>query len=189
IVLALPAAGSGVVPVGTPEPPPTPRDTFCDIMISCDIYTYDANAGESVPVIGALIEPVSICDYDSWTTGSDGWACVIYAHYVFDLDLNISADGYQSMEYIANYGNCPASIGLVPAGTLPPCNHDGDVNLDGEVTAGDAQLAFQISLGIYSPTYEQECAADCNADSEVTAADAQLIFIAALEMGSCVDPL
>jgi len=71
----------------------------------------------------------------------------------------------------------------------PGCNNDGDVNLDNEVTAGDAQLAFMIALGSMTPTYEEECAADCNGDTTVTAGDAQQIFMAALGSGNCNDPV
>ncbi len=71
----------------------------------------------------------------------------------------------------------------------PDCVHHGDVNLDGILSAADAQLAFFIVLGEYTPTYEQECAADCNGDGVVTAADAQLIFLTVLGQGACVDPL
>ena len=76
-----------------------------------------------------------------------------------------------------------------PTATPVPCINNGDVNLSGEITAGDAQLAFQIALGTYTPTNPERCAADCNADDEVTAGDAQSIFLAALGMGSCADPL
>jgi len=71
----------------------------------------------------------------------------------------------------------------------PNCIHHGDVTLDGDITAGDAQLAFLIALGSYSPTYEEACAADCNGNDEVTAGDAQQIFLTALGSGACVDPL
>ena len=71
----------------------------------------------------------------------------------------------------------------------PDCLHTGDANLDGAVTAGDAQRAFLIALGSYTPTYEEECAADCNADGSITAGDAQAIFLMALGSGTCVDPL
>jgi len=69
------------------------------------------------------------------------------------------------------------------------CLNNGDVNLDGFVTAGDAQLAFQIALGSYTPTYLEECAADCNGDSDVTAGDAQGVFLVALGGASCADPM
>ena len=75
-----------------------------------------------------------------------------------------------------------------PTGT-PACIHDGDANLDGSVTAGDAQLTFLITLGSYTPSYLEACAADCNADSEVTAGDAQAIFLMALGSGTCADAL
>jgi hypothetical protein len=70
---------------------------------------------------------------------------------------------------------------------LPDCVNHGDVNLDGEVTSTDAQLAFFIVLGTYSPTYEEECAADCLGTGEVTAADAQAIFFVVLGLGDCAD--
>jgi len=69
------------------------------------------------------------------------------------------------------------------------CDNTGDVTLDGELSAGDAQLAFLIALGTYTPNEDEECAADCNGDTEITAGDAQSIFMAALGTGSCADPL
>ncbi|MCD4654242.1 dockerin type I repeat-containing protein, partial [bacterium] len=71
----------------------------------------------------------------------------------------------------------------------PPCNNDGDVNLDGELTSSDAQLTFQITLGSYTPSFEEECAADCNGDHSVTAGDAQSVFLAVLGSGTCADPM
>ncbi len=70
-----------------------------------------------------------------------------------------------------------------------PCVHHGDCNLDGEITSGDAQMAFMCALGMIIPSFEEECAADCNADAEVTAGDAQQIFMTALGMTSCADPM
>ncbi|MCD4654437.1 dockerin type I repeat-containing protein, partial [bacterium] len=69
------------------------------------------------------------------------------------------------------------------------CVNHGDVNLNGQLTASDAQLAFLITLGLYEPTFEEECAADCNGDLSVTAADAQDIFYAVIGIGSCVDEI
>ncbi len=68
------------------------------------------------------------------------------------------------------------------------CIHHGDVTADGSVTAGDAQMAFNIVLELYIPTYLEECAADCNGDGSITAGDAQDIF-GVIFGGSCVDPL
>ncbi|HPQ40537.1 MAG TPA: dockerin type I domain-containing protein, partial [bacterium] len=70
-----------------------------------------------------------------------------------------------------------------------PCINNGDVNQNGEITAGDAQMAFQIALGQISPTPEEFCSADCNGDEEVTAGDAQQVFMTALGSATCVDPL
>jgi len=71
--------------------------------------------------------------------------------------------------------------------TVPDCVNSGDVTLDGNITAGDAQLAFQIVMGAYMPSFEEQCAADCNGNGVVTAGDAQEIFMAALGMGMCED--
>ncbi len=69
------------------------------------------------------------------------------------------------------------------------CIHHGDVNFDGDITAGDAQMTFNIALVLITPTFEEVCAADCNADGSVTAGDAQQIFGVVMGMDSCVDPL
>lgn len=57
----------------------------------------------------------------------------------------------------------------------------GDVNNDGMITATDAQLCFQIVLGLYDPTPGEEYRADVNEDGQVTAADAQIIFQLSLQ--------
>lgn len=78
----------------------------------------------------------------------------------------------------------------VPTNTPIPCFNDGDVNNDGVLTVGDAQLAFMISLGSYTPTIEEECSADCNGQDGVTMDDVQCIFMAYLGQDcSCADPL
>jgi hypothetical protein len=69
------------------------------------------------------------------------------------------------------------------------CVRNGDVTGDGQVTAGDAQLAFLIVLGLYEPDPVEACAADCNGDGQVTAADAQSIFLTALGVAYCFDDL
>ena len=56
------------------------------------------------------------------------------------------------------------------------------------ITAEDAQLAFEIALELYSPSFVEACAADCNGSGNVTAGDAQQIF-EAIFGGTCVDPL
>ncbi len=71
----------------------------------------------------------------------------------------------------------------------PPCLHHGDVTANGAITAGDAQLAFLIALGVYTPVQTQACAADCNGNGAVTAGDAQTIFAATLGLAQCADAL
>jgi len=71
----------------------------------------------------------------------------------------------------------------------PACSHTGDVNFTGEITVEDAQLAYQIALGIYTSTPWEDCAADCNGNGSVTALDAQLIFSILFGENPCFDPL
>lgn len=88
---------------------------------------------------------------------------------------------------IRGYGE--TGSGPTPTPTAPYCVNSGDVNLDGELTANDAQGAFYIVLGLFTPTPIEFCAADCNADLDVTAGDAQMIFLAVLGLGNCDDPI
>ncbi|HPQ40600.1 MAG TPA: DUF1566 domain-containing protein [bacterium] len=92
---------------------------------------------------------------------------------------------------ITNYVRCVRSAepGPDPTPTPGECLNHGDVTLDGMHTATDAQLAFLIALGSYSPSFEEACAADCSGDGSVTAGDAQTIFLAVLGSGQCADPL
>jgi hypothetical protein len=77
-----------------------------------------------------------------------------------------------------------------PTPTEPStCINNGDVNNDGVITAADAQITFLIALGSYTPTYEEECAADCNGNGIVSAGDAQQVFLTALGSSTCADPL
>lgn len=72
--------------------------------------------------------------------------------------------------------------------TPVPCLHHGDVTLNNEITAADAQRAFEIVMSIYMPDTEESCAADCNGDDDITAGDAQQIF-GVVFGGTCADPL
>lgn len=77
----------------------------------------------------------------------------------------------------------------LPATPTPQCLHTGDTTLNGQISAGDAQLAFYIAAGYLQPTYQQACAADCNGDEQVSAGDAQQIFGLSLGLLTCVDQL
>jgi pimeloyl-ACP methyl ester carboxylesterase len=71
----------------------------------------------------------------------------------------------------------------------PDCINSGDANLDGVLTAADAQLIFYFALGSETPSPEQECPADCNGDGVITAGDAQKTFNAVLGSDECNDPI
>ncbi len=77
------------------------------------------------------------------------------------------------------------SVAAALTGRRDPCPHDGDANLDGTVTAADAQFAFAAAVGAVTPSDAEACAADCNGDAALTAADAQGVFAAVLGVGGC----
>lgn len=72
--------------------------------------------------------------------------------------------------------------------TFDGCRNNGDLTGDHILSAHDAQIAFSIALGIYSPSDLEFCSADCNGDGTVTAGDAAAIF-GAIFGGTCVDPI
>jgi hypothetical protein len=70
------------------------------------------------------------------------------------------------------------------------CLHHGDVNGSGTLTAEDAQMTFNIVLGFYVPTFEEECAADCDGGGNISAGDSQAIFFKVIGTGDgCVDEI
>ncbi|MCD4652947.1 hypothetical protein K8T06_03330 [bacterium] len=139
-------------------------------------------AGEGTPV------PI-ISDTDSYSRIPDGYDT---NNNIVDFLAGILTAGFANEE-IGEPTPTPTPGEPTPTPTVTPtggeCINDGDVNLDGQLSAGDAQECFYIVLGHTTPTYEEECAADCNGDGEVTAGDAQNIFLAVLGSGSCADPV
>ncbi|MGB3976181.1 MAG: dockerin type I repeat-containing protein [bacterium] len=110
---------------------------------------------------------------------------------VYDyLEGFVSQGEFQINSYERTMNNFHLNPGQEPTSTPEPdCINDGDVNQDRRITSADAQLAFLIVLGQFSPTHKEECAADCNGDDRVTSEDAQLIFLTTLGSASCVHPL
>lgn len=104
----------------------------------------------------------------------------------------LAENGYLFAEVDLDYGGgaVEAIIRIpLPVCEPGPCLNTGDVDLNGTLTAGDAQMAFLIVLGIITPTYEQACATDCNGDDSITAGDAQQIFLTVLGTATCSDLL
>lgn len=145
-------------------------------------------AGEGTPV-------PEVSDTDSYSRIPDGFDT---NNNVVDFMAGLLTPGGANQEVILptptpTQGEPTATPTNGPSPTPTPsgeCINHGDVTLNGEITAGDAQLAFLIALGSYTPTFEEACAADCNGNGEVTAGDAQGIFLVALGSSpSCADPL
>lgn len=131
------------------------------------IYKYDGTSafrgGHFVVIVGwDDLNSCWICK-NSWGTG---WG----------------EDGF----FRINYGE--TSIGtwaMDPDWSDPVAIRDGDVDGNGMITAGDAQMAFQTVLGLIPLTAHESLRADCNGDNTLTAADAQGIFSKALGLGTC----
>jgi hypothetical protein len=122
---------------------------------------------------------------------------------VFSGNMTLAISGSTDNPY--PYGHVYANTGYEPypgydytfrtyhctdATPTPLCINHGDVDFNGVLTAGDAQMTFNIVLGTMIPTYEEECAADCDGNGTVTAADAQRIFLSVLGLvPGCEDPI
>ena len=80
------------------------------------------------------------------------------------------------------------------SGAQPACPPDGDVDKSGSVTAEDALLVFQHTLGLTQLSACQQVIADvfpqpAAPDGSITASDALCIFQEALSLPSCLDIL
>ena len=72
----------------------------------------------------------------------------------------------------------------------PSCYNDGDVDNNGQLTAQDAQKAFQIYLQTIAFDDEMYCSGDCNGSGIVTPGDALCIFEHYLSGAcDCMDPV
>ena len=78
---------------------------------------------------------------------------------------------------------------VCPGRFICGCLDCGDVNLDDDLTPGDALLAFQHYLGIAEPPLDpcQLDQADVTQDDDITPADALCIFQKYLAIPSCLD--
>ena len=83
---------------------------------------------------------------------------------------------------VVGWSACPGNI-------MGGCPHCGDVNLDDDLTPGDALLAFQHYLAIADPPLDlcQLDQADVTQDDDITPADALCIFQKYLAIPSCLD--
>jgi len=153
--------------------------------------TYDTMAIQIEVVGGATSELYDVTAPTDWQEFVGDLAPYVgnqvRLHFFFDTYDSI-ANAYQGV-YVDDIQIIASEPCDIPTPTPNICLHTGDVDFSGNLSAGDAQMAFQIALFMISPTYEQACAADCDGDGNVTAGDAQQIFLAALGMGSCTDPI
>jgi len=160
-----------------------------------DIDSYTGSAGGNVDyTVGVLNGQWSQVQH-TWTVDAGQEALVVEVRLYStpststEHNTNYWIDDLQVIAPDSAVVNIPEiSATPTPTGT-PECINDGDVTLDGTLTSEDAQQAFLIVLGLFTPTYEEECAADCNGDGSVTAEDAQVIFMSVLGMANCVDPI
>ena len=186
----------------------TPVDALViDLGFDPDVLTYDSCEPGALTTGWAMFncnEPssgmLSVAGFTTGTAipaGSNGSIAVV--HFTVDCPACVQSDTYpvtvdglddDIIGFTTNDGLFTYDCSSTPVPTnTPGCVNHGDVTLDGSISAGDAQLCFNIVLGVHIPTFEEECAADCNGDGSVSAGDAQEIFFTVLGMGSCVDPM
>jgi hypothetical protein len=91
--------------------------------------------------------------------------------------------------FILNQKDDVAGWSACPGNVVGGCPHCGDVNLDDDLTPGDALLTFEHYLDIADPPLDQcqLAQADVTLDGEVTPADALCIFQKYLDIPSCLD--
>ena len=146
-----------------------------------DIDSYQGTAGGSDDyTVGVLNGQWSQLEY-TWTVAADQEALVIEVRLYStpssgEFSTNYWIDDLHVIAPDSATVNIPEPETTPTPTATPACINDGDVNLDGTLTSQDAQQAFYIVMGTYTPTYEEECAADCNGDGNVSAGDAQQIF-------------
>ncbi|MGD9347887.1 MAG: hypothetical protein PVH84_18635, partial [Candidatus Aminicenantes bacterium] len=87
-----------------------------------------------------------------------------------ETEMDIIADGFiqDFIEYVPD----PCSVTF----TYKPCSVLGDVDDNGNITPGDAQMAFEIFLGRITPDICQEMTSDANCSDVTTPGDSQQIF-------------
>lgn len=194
---------------------PYPTDAATEVLIDLslgwtggdpdaeDIVTYSVYLDETNPPTTLAATVVFNWDQTACTTAVQLDYAKTYYWYVVAKDKFGEVEVQGPVWSFTTMAQPPTATPLPPTITptpLPPtptseptvtpaCINNGDVTQDNGITAADAQRAFNIALGYYIPNYVEECAADCNGDGDVTAGDGQAIFMAALGMGSCVDPL
>lgn len=129
-------------------------------------------------------------DENLWRTVffTESWTTIYYEDNAIGIDLMQTV-----LEFLCEAPEPTPSPTVTPEPTATPtgqCFNHGDVNFSGGLSAEDAQITFNIVLGLVTPTVAEECAADCNGNGSVAAGDAQTIFFTVLGMaGGCADPI
>ena len=104
--------------------------------------------------------------YEAHTPG--GW--------IIDTPPTLTENGTKHQECTAC--GYVLKIAEIPKGTVLPDYMLGDVDGDGNITAGDARLALRAAVGLetYAPGSREYLAADVDLSNSLTAADARLIL-------------
>ncbi len=164
-----------------------PDITYCDIRLPEDPWPGTGNFNENPAFTSGYFgdtylshqETGQTGDSPCRDTGSDSAASICFE----------TSGGLRCMDELSTRTDGTPDTGVVDLGCHFPaglCNHDGDLNDDGQITSGDVQMCFEIALGLISPTLETACSADCNGDGFIYSGDAQDIFSALFD-GSCTD--
>jgi len=90
--------------------------------------------------------------------------------YPVETESDLQADGF--IQDFIDYVPDPC----ITTFTYMPCTILGDVDGNGNVTPGDAQMAFEIFLGRIDPDICQEMTSDANCSDVTTPGDSQQIF-------------
>ena len=145
----------------------------CLLVTVCET---DPDASETAVLFGATLMP-----YSGTQLRQDDIP--------LDCDLTTDDHSVTGRWPATSFGFDPSPITPTETPT-PECIHHGDVNFSGSLTAADAQITFNIVLGLVTPTFLEACAADCDAGGTITASDSQAIFFSVLGLQpGCADPI
>lgn len=123
---------------------------------------------------GNVLEPGKLRVAGSAFTAAPFSGDGVIVHVIFQIDAS-ATDGETPL-MLSNLRDDIQGAKTIHGKVIVSTFYPGDVNGDGMVSAGDAQLAFEFAIGKKQPTDAQIKAGDVDGNGEITAGDAQKIF-------------
>ena len=168
-----------IIPITIIQSPKVSAFQF-DLEFDSRILSYQSISKEGtlskdfILVDGNILEPGKLRVAASAFTAQPFSGNGVIVNLQFKLDAN-ATDGETTLT-LSNLKDDILGAKTVPGKVVISSFLLGDVNGDGSITTGDAQLAFDFAIGKKKPTETQIKAGDIDGNGEITAGDAQKIF-------------